>query len=199
MPTGYTADIAKGITFEQYALGCARAFGALVMMRDDPADAEIPERFEPSDYHVKAIVEETATLAELRGMAPDEAARGAAEDYQRELQEHRRRKQERLELKNKYNAMLAQVVKWKSPSSDHDQYKEFMISQIRESIDFDCNERYVSEPVQLTGEEWLSKRIENSERMLEYHKRENAKEIERTESRNRWIAQLRESLTNRGE
>ncbi len=63
MPTGYTADIAKGITFQQYAWSCARAFGALVMMRDEPSDAPIPEAFTPSDYHVKALAEARAKLA----------------------------------------------------------------------------------------------------------------------------------------
>ena len=45
MPTGYTAGILEGETFEQYALQCAKAFGALVMMRDEPSDAPIPDQF----------------------------------------------------------------------------------------------------------------------------------------------------------
>lgn len=28
MPSGYTCGIEKGITFKEFALGCARAFGA---------------------------------------------------------------------------------------------------------------------------------------------------------------------------
>lgn len=54
MPTGYTVGIADGkiTTFEQYAMTCARAFGALVMMRDDPFDAPIPEEIKVADYYV---------------------------------------------------------------------------------------------------------------------------------------------------
>jgi hypothetical protein len=38
MPTGYTEKLMeKGQTFQQFALLCARNFGALVMMRDDAA------------------------------------------------------------------------------------------------------------------------------------------------------------------
>ena len=37
MPTGYTDKIKDGITFKEYAMGCARAFGALITMRDNPA------------------------------------------------------------------------------------------------------------------------------------------------------------------
>ena len=45
MPTGYTADIQDGkiTTLREYALSCARAFGALIMMRDDPHDAPIAD------------------------------------------------------------------------------------------------------------------------------------------------------------
>lgn len=56
MPTAYTANISKGITFKEYALLCARNFGATITMRDEPLDAEIPE-FQPSDYYVKRISE----------------------------------------------------------------------------------------------------------------------------------------------
>ena len=47
MPTGYTAPIKDGISFNDFMWGCARAFGALIMMRDDPPGTPIPERFEP--------------------------------------------------------------------------------------------------------------------------------------------------------
>ena len=56
MPTGYTAKLMEqGQTFPEFIMSCARAFGALIMMRDDPANAPIPEKFEPSDYHVRAL------------------------------------------------------------------------------------------------------------------------------------------------
>jgi hypothetical protein len=36
MPTGYTAAIKDGISFEKFVWDCARGMGALVMMRDEP-------------------------------------------------------------------------------------------------------------------------------------------------------------------
>jgi hypothetical protein len=73
MPTGYTAAIADDITFDEFVMGCAaRGMGALVM-RNEPASALIPERFEPSDYHTKKIAEANATLGRLAGMTADEA------------------------------------------------------------------------------------------------------------------------------
>ena len=53
MPTGYTAMLTeeKEITFEDFALKCARAFGALIEMRDESLDAKIPEEFKVTEYH----------------------------------------------------------------------------------------------------------------------------------------------------
>jgi len=40
MPTGYTNCIKDGVTFEQFVWKCARAMGALVMMRDEPSNVD---------------------------------------------------------------------------------------------------------------------------------------------------------------
>lgn len=194
MPTGYTADIAKGITFQQYAWNCARAFGALIMMRDDPSDAPIPEKFEPSDYHVKALDSAKSELARLDAMSMDDANAAAAEDYVASVRRHEGYLRERLDLQNKYNAMLAQVVKWEAPTPDHVQYKQFMVDQIRQSIDFDCSTSYLTAPERLTGEAWLMERIEKARRDIAYHTDEHAKEVERVNGRSAWIKALRDSL-----
>jgi hypothetical protein len=194
MPTGYTADIAKGITFEQYALNCARAFGALILMRDDPSSTPIPERFEPSDYHIKAMASAKEDLARYDAMSRDDANAAAVEDYLAEVDRHEKRITEATELRNKYNAMLAQVVQWQPPTADHVKYKEFMIEQLRSSIDFDCNTDYYTKPERLTGSEWLAQRITKARESVAYHEREHAQEVERTENRNGWIKALRDSL-----
>lgn len=66
MPTGYTANVHDGITFEQFVWQCARGMGALVTMRDEPTGAPIPERFEPSDYNAKRLQEAKDELVRLR-------------------------------------------------------------------------------------------------------------------------------------
>jgi hypothetical protein len=197
MPTGYTADIAKGITFEQYALACARAFGALILMRDDPSDAPIPERFEPSDYSVKALAEAKAELTHLDAMSVTETAAAADAEYAAETERCSQRRAEYTELRNKYNAMLAQVVQWEPPTPDHVKYKEFMVEQIRSSIDGDCNEKYITEPALLTGQQWLMRKITEARRSVAYHEKSHAEEIERTDNRNAWIKALRDSLATR--
>ena len=49
MPTGYTCHIEDGTvtTLRQYALTCARAFGACASMRDEPLTVLPPSKVEP--------------------------------------------------------------------------------------------------------------------------------------------------------
>lgn len=193
MPTGYTADIAKGITFRQYALGCARAFGALIMMRDDPADAPIPERFEPSKWHAERLQEASDRLARLKLMNSEECIAAAHAANAEAVRNYEDRKKERDELRAKYEAMLAQVVAWQAPTPDHIEYKTFMEKQIRDSIDFDCRD-YCEQVIPLTGAQWLEKELKRAEWDVGYHTKHDAEERQRTEGRNAWIKALRDSL-----
>lgn len=195
MPTGYTADIAKGISFEQYALSCARAFGALVMMRDEPSDAPIPEAFTPSDYHATALADARAKLAELQTMNGEAllAAHSAAvkADEARNAEYAR----EKADLRAKYEAMLVQAKAYKAPSPDHEEYARFMVAQIEQSIEFDCR-IYPREPITADAATWLADQVQQALKSVRYHVEEHDKELARTASRNQWVSQLRQSLVS---
>lgn len=46
MPTGYTCEIENGMSFEQFALRCARGLAYLTSMQEESLDAPIPDVFE---------------------------------------------------------------------------------------------------------------------------------------------------------
>lgn len=196
MPTGYTAKIADGISFREFAMDCARAFGACIEIRDEPGGGEaIPEKFEPSDYHDKRLAEARAERTRIFAMSAEEtevaaeAAWNAAET----------RRLERLAgyraLRSRYEAMLADVDAWKPPTIEHAEMRTFMRDQITQSINFDCNESYADTPEKrLTGSEWWGTMLAKADRDIEYHAREAGKERERAASRTKWVANLRASL-----
>lgn len=196
MPTGYTAAVKDGITFEQFAMNCARAFGALIMMRDDPSDESIPERFEPSDYHAKALEKARDRLATLEAMSEADANGNARAEYDKAVERHREQLAECQALSDKYHAMLSRVVQWQPPTPEHQGLKDFMATQLRESIDWDCFTKYITAPLLQPGIAWLAVQIEQARKDVAYHIRERAAEVERTESRNAWIAALRSSLVS---
>lgn len=196
MPTGYTAAIKDGISFETFIWSCARQFGALIMMSDDPHDAPIPEKFEPSDYHIKEIAKLQAERKRLVNMTEAKAEKEAQAEFKKELEYNAERISEANATKKKYSEMLLKVRAWQPPTPDHIGLKDFMIQQIESSIDFDCDTKYYldKQVKMLTGKEWLATHIKETRRQLQYHIDENLKEIERTSSRNQWINDLRESL-----
>jgi hypothetical protein len=194
MPTGYTAPIADGITFEQYAWSCARAFGALVTMRDEPQSAPIPERFEPSDYNQKALERAHEELKQVLAMTPEQISAERDADYEGEMESYNRRMAKAADLRAKYETMLASVRAWEAPTSDHVEYKAFMEKQILQSIDFDCDTSYDTLPELKSTDGWLAIRLAELRRDLAYHEKAQREEVERTEKRNEWIKALRDSL-----
>ena len=195
MPTGYTADIKDGITFEQYAMNCARAFGALISMRDESSDTPIPEQFKPSDYHEKALLKAEIELKSLELITSVEADREAKENNERREKSRLKSLSENIALKEKYTSMLESAVSWQPPTDDHKDLHKFMVDQIEKSIEHDCSGDFYAKPEkQLSGEQWLSQQVESAKKNIDYHRKGQAEEIARTDSRNSWLQSLRESL-----
>ena len=194
MPTSYTLDLydGKDITFEEFVLRCARAFGALISMRDEPINVPIPERFEPSDYHLKELEKAKKRLKEIKKWNEEMAEQEAERAYQEAL----KRREEFIEKNNvirkRYEDMLSKVREWKPPTSDHVDLKKFMIQQLEDSIEFDC---FIPEmPQRLSGEEYKEQQIKKALNDIDYHEKEYAEEVNRIYERNKWLLSLRESL-----
>ena len=198
MPTGYTAQIADGITFKEYALGCARAFVALIEMRDDPSGAPIPEEFVASSYHADTVANAEASLRELELMDAETAQARADAAAKKDMAYHTKAIADSLVLRGKYEAMLESAQAYIAPSDDHREFKAFMVSQIKDSIKFDCgsdyHQRQIAQMNHQTGAEWIADQRANLQREVEYHSGGLAAERERAAERTAWVKQLKESL-----
>lgn len=196
MPTGYTADVQSGkITdFPAFALLCARAFGATVMMRDDPLSSPIPDEFKPSQHHAEWARDMRAKLDALLAMTPEEiaTARDAAEaNRATSLAEAEERCAQELA---RYEAMLSAVNAWVPPTPEHVGLKEFMVEQLNNSIRFDCGPvTYNSEPLP-PPPEWHGIQIKNAADNLARYIKAQRDEEERVADRNAWVRALRQSF-----
>lgn len=198
MPTSYTYPVCEGkITdFNEFALSCARAFGALIMMRDDPANAPIPDEFKPSDYHVTAMARAEERLAFLRSLSPDDAESEAERDYEMKLDSARAYNRSQIEADARLEAMAAKVEAWEPPTPDHAGLKSFMLEQIGISKNGDYRS---PEPERLTGPAWLEREIKSAVDRISSARVSNEEEIERARGRTEWVKQLRKSLIPDGE
>lgn len=196
MPTGYTDDIKNGISFERYALNCARAFGACISIRDEPGGGEqIPAKFEPSNYEAKALETAQRALCALFLLTPEQCERRAAKDWDDKETRRITRKQQMENQLAKYRAMLEEVNRWKPPTPEHEELHTFMRTQIEESIRFDCSGSYYETPsIRQTGAEWLAAETALLTSEIERRRIEHAKEVQRANDRTAWVAALRRSL-----
>ena len=196
MSTGYTHNIAKGISFEEFIMNCARAFGALITMRDESADAKIPEKFEPNAYHKGKLHIIEKELVKIKLMSIKQATQESDKEYALLLESNEDGIREANKLRQQYNDMLAKVVLWQPPTSGHQGLKDFMEQQIIDSIKFDCDTSYyVNKKIPiLTGTEWKTKRIQQLLKDLVYHTKENTEEIKRAIGRTEWVRKLRLSI-----
>lgn len=198
MPTGYTSEIEKGITFQEYALRCARAFGALVTMRDDPMDASIPDEFKPSDYNLENIEKAEKSLATIKAMTPSAIKKAVQEEFNDRLRVIDECIDKNKKLKNKYENMLIKVKAWTPPTPDHVKLKEFMVEQLEKSIEFDCNIEYHQDDRRklklLDVEDWRLKKINQYLADISYHQKKHKAEVDRCTTRSKWVKDLRESL-----
>lgn len=201
MPSGYTAGVADGevTEFREYALRCARNFGALVMMRDEPFDAEIPEKLEPSTYHAENLEKCRQELMDLECATEEEIQAMVDADYEKlcaicsEALERKRTERQR------YESMLEKARAYVPPTEDHKEYAEFLVKQLEESIKWDCDTTYYEdETKRFDRATWKERKMQKLRENISHHTKGQREENERTEKRNRWVADLRKSLETVG-
>lgn len=195
--TGYTEKVAENenFSFKDFALMCARSFGALIDMRDEPLDAPLPEKFEPNDYYINRLNEAKAELRKFRANPPkkDELSKRYDEYLFTLGEDIRKENDKRKIIKQRYEAMIDKVKNWQPPTPEHNGLKELMIEQLTDSIEFDCKEykpriETKAEYIHVYGnEKYLLDEIAHYERFVKEEK-------DRCESKNKWIKELRDSL-----
>ena len=192
MPTGYTADL-EGVTFPEFALRCARAFGALIDLRDEPFDAPLPDHIVASTYSRKQLITLFSTLREVESWDAPCADGEASAAHKQALQRRESQLQKSDVTRKCYENMIQRVGNWTSPTSDHVGLKDFMLKQLEESIDFDCS--YVPPTPEVhSGEEHKHARLCEILQDIEYYAKSYREELVRSRERTEWLRELRLSL-----
>lgn len=195
MSTEFTAPIYEGkeITFEQFMLRCARNFGALVSMRDEPLDAPIPDEFQPDDYHKKEVEKLQNELDNFVPPTREELEDKYQSAYNKAKADYDNKVKERKALRNRYTDMLEKVKNWQPPTSDHKNLKSFAIMQLWNSMDYDCSYSEFNFP---DKDSWFTREFntDHIKKSIAYHKEQYEKEVELCKERTEWVRKLKASL-----
>lgn len=201
MPSGITSDIYEGkkeVTLRDYLMTVGRQMGYAIMQRDDDPTKPV-EYVEPSTrYYDESIAEAQAVLARIDGMSVEQAQEEANAEYAAELERWKDTERKKLELRDRYEAMIAQVEGWEPDPLIADT-KTQAVKYLRESIEFDVGApgeemRYYRYPIRQSGAEWLNAKRDEAKRTIERGRQNIREERERTAERNRYIAAFLDSL-----
>lgn len=197
MPSGYIEKVIKGeiASFADFAWQCSRAMGVAVTLRDEPVSVKTPEHFEVEAYYGKWVEEAKNKARDIQGWTAqrrqDEflAYNANMRDMLREAMGDSRNACERCE------DMLYDVNAWEPPTPDHQGLKDFMIEQLKGTIEFDGTppkpeyykfyddvDAFYQDKLESAREAYASavKRLREAE--------------ERNTKRNDWVQDLKQSL-----
>ena len=89
--------------------------------------------------------------------------------------------------------MIEKVRAWKGAPEG---IKEFALSQLKDSKEFDCREpyRFWGTPPEIDPFVWINDKLTLAAREIKRAEEAYKEEVERVEGRNAWIKQLKESL-----
>jgi hypothetical protein len=198
MPTGYTSEIGTkdNLTFKEFTLKCARAFGACIHQRDDASDI-LPQKQKVDNYHISQLNAAIKKLKTFKKTSKKVLRQKMERDFLKRNKELLISIEKTHALQNKYKLMLKKVNNWIPPSTEHDGLKKFMIEQIAESIKWDCSTSYQEEGLSRekeSFEEHYVAELKSLEDDIKYHEKKYNEDVERTNKANRWIEELYNSL-----
>lgn len=194
MPSGYTADIYEGkdVTLRDYLMGIGRGMGFAIMQRDSPPGPV--EKVEPqTSYYDESQEKAEKRIAWLNKLTPEAVAVAAREDFEEKHAAWSARIAKTKDLRARYEALLAEALDWEPPA-DLAGAKEMAVSQLRQSIDYDCSTSFDNEPKKREAAIWLAEELTSAAQDVEYAVKHRAEELERTAERNRYIDLFYDSL-----
>lgn len=196
MPTGYTAKLMeKGQTFEEFIMRCARAMSACIMLRDEPMDKPIPDKFKPSDFYPREIRKAREELKHLLAMSREEQEVFGSREIAKRLTEAEQSFEKTLLENGRLAEMRKQVDAWNPPTDEHAGLKTFMLQQL--DISQNPTDYQREKIAKLKSEEphrAYDEALTNARNAVSRYEESYGEELERVEGRNKWIASLRESL-----
>lgn len=198
MPTGYTAPVADGKITElkDFAAECARGFGAFMHLRDSNTHVlTYPEAPDENSSYAKWLREAEAELARWEALDDQQRERDYAKYRAEKLAALRDSLKSKSEIRVRYMDMLAQVKAVDVPEQLQN-FKNFMVEQLTQSIDFDCgNDEFTQSYHQpLSYSEWVARQGEMLPRDVQRYREHVAEEQDRYRERVEYINMMRDTF-----
>jgi hypothetical protein len=197
MPTGYTEKVVKGemASFADFAWQCSRAMGVAVNMRDEPLSVRTPEVFELESYYSRAVGTAKARVQEIRGWSALERENEFRKYNASVRKSFAEDRAESREAFTRCSDMLLNVLSWDPPTPDHEGFKDFMIGQLTDTLDFDGkvpDAKYYTEATDVST--FYADTLDDAQKSYSRAVTRLHEASIKNDERNRWVADLKSSL-----
>lgn len=199
MPSGYTEGILSGTIndLNDFIWMCARGFGAFITQKDNIDEPPILKE-KPNPYYKNKIKQLLNEQQKYNEYTDDDWQNEYLKYIEDQLKDIDNNIKEKIESKEKYENILNQVKEWIPPNENFHKLKSFMINQIEESIDFDCDTSFWQERKNkisnLKLEQYKRNVLNDINESLISNKEYYDEEVQRVKERNQWKQQLIESI-----
>lgn len=189
MPTGYTAPVLNGATFEEFVWDCARAF--VPDCKEDDGPIELP--LQPEDqYRRQFLAESQQRYDRCQSLTDEQLLAHMRAEYEEARRLHAEAEQACRAENEILSAMMAKVEAWQCPE-EAEHVKAYMLDQLKISMhSFYEFDRQIPSIVNVRkyrkDAEAQVKRYEASLRELH----------DRYAVRNEWLAKLAQSVPPTG-
>lgn len=193
MANGVTMHVKDGsITgFNDFLRVAAEYYG----LPDSPITVD--KAFIPREEDTRQLSEAKRKLEEVRQLTNEKASHMARAYFEKQHQSYKKAYARQIVIETRYNRMITQAYAWEPPAEEHNDFKQYMLKQLRAAIARDVH--VLTEPQLMTGVEFKEVQIKLCEeavaqahRVLEGRRREHETKVRLA---NYWNV-LRESLDN---
>lgn len=194
MPTAYTEPIHAGesITVKEYIARCARAFGPLSYLRDEPLSNELPDTIPESTYYQEQYEKAKNRLAKLSALTPEEIHIEAEKEYDESIQSRIHFNEQIKEENQRYEDMGKLVSKWKPKDPVYNELRHFALDQLR--ISYTPPYANAVKIEREDDEAWYRTALRRAVQDMEYYANEAEEERKRYRTRMAWLANLKKEL-----
>lgn len=184
-------------SFKTFALRCARAFGALVEMREQPLSNGTPRELPSIDltYYQRQIQKEERELTRLLAFADSEKREHGQRKINADIIVYENMLVKDHRENEILNAMIEKVDAWRPPTADHVELQKFMHEQLTICLN---NDSYARDAIaKLKAKNPLNVYQESAETCqsnIIYNRKQITEKTARHKDRNEWVKQLWDSL-----
>jgi len=149
MATGYTIELLNGNinSLEEFAKLCVKAFGSTQHQQDEPLNTPLRKAVVGKE-NKKAIRVLKKSIKEFDELTDKQLIEDERKALKQARVDHLSRIVKIKDAKKKLTDLLRETQIWTPPTEKHNNLKEFMISELKDSIEKDCNVQPVNELIE---------------------------------------------------